>query len=80
MCAIPVVSGLGRSGTVSRANDWLAERQDPTSNAPEASPAFLSNSRRLILMTTLPSGEEIFEVSDVIPRRPEAGRRTWLEG
>jgi hypothetical protein len=80
MCSIPVVSGLGRSGRVSLANDWLAERQAPTSNAPEASPALFSKSRRLILMTTLPYRKQIFEISDVIPQRPEAGRRTWPEG
>jgi hypothetical protein len=49
------------------------------SNAPEASPAFFSNSRRLILTATLPSREQIFEISHDIPQRPEAGRRTWLE-
>src|SRR5207244_13508747 len=75
MCSIPVVLGSGRSGRVSCTKDWLCERQAPTSNAPEASPAFFSNSRRLIFMTTLPWRKQILEILDAFSsaRRQEEG-------
>src|SRR2546429_9799241 len=75
MCSIPVVLGSGRSGRVSCTKDWLCERQAPTSNAPEASPAFFSNSRRLIFMTRLPWRKQILEILDAFTsaRRLEEG-------
>src|SRR5256884_3489592 len=80
MCSIPVVLGSGRSGRVSCTKDWLCERQAPTSNAPEASPAFFSNSRRLIFMTRLPWRKQILEILNAFTsaRRLEDRKSTRL--